>query len=131
VLFFWAAVGLHTSFRGIRLADFTLCRGFLRFLCAGKFVASTARFFHVAAFFQPVEDAREEAPAVMFQLHAVSDLPDAGRLGKRGEVGEDKFRGNTGRARFFLRIVGVALVRNAHEVSIGSRISRRARKVAD
>ena len=56
---------------------------------------------------------------MMLQLHAVSDLTDAGRLGKRGQVGKNEFRAHFGRARFFLGIVGVALIRNAHRVSMG------------
>jgi hypothetical protein len=55
----------------------------------------------------------------MLQLHAVSDLADAGRLGERGEVRENEFRAHFGRARFFLGIVWVALIRNAHGVSMG------------
>jgi hypothetical protein len=66
-----------------------------------------------------MKDAREEAAAVMLQLHAVSDLADAGRLGKRGQVSENEFRTHFGRTGFLLGIVGVALIRNAHGVSIG------------
>jgi hypothetical protein len=76
-----------------------------------------------------VEDARKEAAAVMLQLHAVSDLADAGRLRKRGEVRENELRAHFGRPRFFLGIVGVALIRNAHEASIGCRIWRQAQRI--
>ena len=73
-----------------------------------------------------MKDAREEAAAVMFQLHAVSDLADAGRLGERGEVRENEFRAHFGRARFLLGIVGMALIRDAHRVSMRWRIWRQA-----
>jgi hypothetical protein len=76
-----------------------------------------------------VEDARKEAAAVMLQLHAVSDLADAGRLGESGEVGENEFRTDFGRAGFFLGIVGVALIRNAHGVSMGWRIRRLVQRI--
>jgi hypothetical protein len=76
-----------------------------------------------------MEDAGEEAAAVMLQLHAVSDLADAGRLGKRGEVRENEFRTHFRRAGFFLGIVGVALIRNAHGVSMGWRIRRLVQRI--
>ena len=120
---------LRGSLRGSRLTLFPLCGGFLRLFCAGQFVAIAARFFHIAAFLKAMEDAGEEAPAVMLQLHAVGDLANAGGFGESGKVRENKLRTHFGRARFFLGIVGVALIRNAHEVSIGCRIWRQAQRI--
>src|ERR1700722_2273058 len=63
LLVFWPT--LCGNFPGSRLAVFTLCGGFLCFFCAGQFVTA-ARFFYVATFFQPMQDAWEEAAAMMF-----------------------------------------------------------------
>jgi hypothetical protein len=44
-------------------------------------------------------------------------------------VGENEFRTDFGRAGFFLGIVGVALIRNAHGVSMGWRIRRLVQRI--
>src|SRR5580700_5399179 len=106
------------NFLGSRLAVLTFCCGFLRFFRAGQFVTPAAGFFYVATFFQPMQDARKEAASMMFQLHAVGDLADAGGLGKRREVGQNEFRAKAGGRGLYLWVLGMTLVRRAHRVSI-------------
>ena len=112
LLVFWSA--LRGNFLGSRLAVPALCRGFLGFLCSRQFVAAAAGFLYVATFLEAMQDTREESSAMMFQLHAVGDLADAGGLRKRGEIGQDEFRAESRGRRLYLRVVGMTLVRNAH-----------------
>ena len=50
-----------------------------------------------------LDDSREKAPAAMLQVHAVSDLANAGRLRLRGQIGDHLFAGLTSaRSRLFI-----------------------------
>src|SRR5271155_2147612 len=73
-------------------------------------------FFHVAAFSQFLQYAGQETPPVVLQPHAVSDVPHAGWLRKRCEVGQNQFGSDFVRYCGFARLVGVALA-GRHTVS--------------
>src|ERR1700683_1040082 len=109
---------MRWNFLGSRLTVFTLRRGFLGFFCAWQFVATTAGLFYVATFFQSMQDARKKAAAMVLQLHAVGDLTDAGRLRERREVGQHEFRAESGGCGLYLGVLGMALFRGAHGISI-------------
>src|SRR5271163_1886475 len=73
-----------------------------RALPLGEPETAAVDFLDVAPALEVLQDSRKKAPAAVPQLHAMSNLTDAGRLRQRGQVSEDFSSFHVGVARFFL-----------------------------
>ena len=75
---------------------------------SGKPELPSMDFFHFTALLQFLQHSRQIAASAMPQFHAMSNLADAGRLGKRGEMREHLIWSYFRQHGFFARLVGMS-----------------------